>query len=396
MNPFHRIVFVMAAILFVAPAAGAQIVGSPGSELTDHPAVASTTATTAAAWRNRTGAWGETAAKKALRLRGYNQVYAPKLPGDRGIDLIAVRRGPGGTVTDARLVEVKTHNGYGVRQLSSTRQGRQMSDAWLRSRLNRMKTSSNPRLRTLADEIDTYRGVRNLSPQQMGEVIDINTNTGTYTIRDPSTRGMITHGDTADLFRNLKRNAPQYRTRRWAAKHLNYLDHIHGTNMTRWMNRNPRVSTVLPEASWLRGIRATDDIIAYVIPMAAAADVIVDGYEAYYAYSQYSEGKISRERMWRTHIKVAGGFIGAETGAITGAYIGGQVGTLGGPFAPVSATAGSIVGGVTGGIAGYMAGRAAGAYAADAWYDRLDETVKNDLDHWVRNTTYTKTGLGTQ
>ena len=80
----------------------------------DHPLFAAQPIRTAGAWRKGVERFGETLAHGSLRLRGY-EVINMKLPGNHGIDLIAVKRSADGTVADIRLVEVKTHYGAGPR-----------------------------------------------------------------------------------------------------------------------------------------------------------------------------------------------------------------------------------------------------------------------------------------
>ena len=58
-----------------------------------------------------------------------------KLPSNQGIDLVAVKRTAAGTVTEIRLVKVKTHYGSSKPHLGQTRVGTEMSREWLADRL---------------------------------------------------------------------------------------------------------------------------------------------------------------------------------------------------------------------------------------------------------------------
>ncbi len=112
----------------------AQGIVAPVTSPVDHPLVAAHPVRTAGVWRQGVGRFGESLAGGSLRLRGY-EVIDMKLPGNQGIDLVAVKRSAAGSVADLRLIEVKTHYGSSKPHLGQTRVGTQMSREWLADRL---------------------------------------------------------------------------------------------------------------------------------------------------------------------------------------------------------------------------------------------------------------------
>src|SRR5947209_20509133 len=116
------VAWIAAGLFVVAQGAtvSAQGVMAPVASPVDHPLVAAHPVRTAGVWRQGVGHFGESLASGSLRLRGH-EVIDMKLPGNRGIDLVAVKRTAAGTVTDIRLIEVKTHYGSSKPQLGQAR-----------------------------------------------------------------------------------------------------------------------------------------------------------------------------------------------------------------------------------------------------------------------------------
>jgi hypothetical protein len=107
-------------------------------------------------WRSQFGTWGEQLVDQSLKLRGF-EVREFKLPGNHGIDRIAVRRGRGsnGAILDMKFVEVKTHRGSTPR-LGQTRHGPQMSRKWLADHLRSLRGTANAADRALAKDISRH------------------------------------------------------------------------------------------------------------------------------------------------------------------------------------------------------------------------------------------------
>jgi hypothetical protein len=371
----------------------AQGVAPPGGELVSHPVAHPTSVRTKGQWRQQMGQWGEAAARKAMRLRGYNEIHQPKLFGDRGIDLVAIRRGVDGRIQDLKLVEVKAHRGPGLARLSHTRHGRQMSGPWLRAKLRQMKNSGDSDLRRLAVEIEQYRSSQGVPLRRLGEVVDINTNTGTYTVRDPVNRQILAAGPAKRLFQNVQYETPNPATRQWAQAHLNYWDRIRARDVTDWKQRG---WSIFDDARFSNSDFSTLRLRGLGLASAAIA-LAFDAYDLYLIYSawyKHGEGGISHEEVVRTTSRIGVGILGAYAGGEIGAAVGGFIGLVGGPYAWATVPAGSLIGGGVGGMVGYYVGAKAGSYAADAWYDHLDSAVKQDLDSWVMNTDFEALSAG--
>ena len=76
------------------------------------------------------GKFGESFIRENLRASGF-EVYDANL-NDRGIDLLAVRRDPQGSLIEVRPVEVKTRSRGFEFAMEMTQDGRQLSAAWTR------------------------------------------------------------------------------------------------------------------------------------------------------------------------------------------------------------------------------------------------------------------------
>jgi hypothetical protein len=369
----------MIAIAGVLAGLGGQVIGQVdmpvGTGLVDHPVLSNTRTT--GAWTRGTGAWGESMARENMRLRGYNEIHAPKLRGDQGIDLIAIRRNAQGAIEDVRIIEVKTHRGSNFAHMSETKHGKQMSRNWLAEKFKQMRASSDPAQGKLAKEIAEFRRSRGLSPEKLGEIHDINTRTGNYALRDPVSGQVRSQQRVDRLLRQLQdRGSPQ--TRRWATRQLAKWDQIQSTNMTGLVKAGPVKRTPIRPKP-----RVGRRIVRVAGPVGAAVALAVDGHELYGIWSAYASGDTSLEQLNRTLSRVGGGMAGAGAGAMTGAYVGGKVGALGGPFAWITVPAGALIGGGVGGTVGYFAGSEIGSVAADAWYRQLDDSVKDQLDLWI-------------
>jgi hypothetical protein len=82
------------------------------------------------------GDLGETAATRALTRAGY-ELLPSRLPGNRGFDHVAVRRGTDGTIEDLLIVESK-YSISGRSRLGMKRSGQQMSRPWIERNLELM------------------------------------------------------------------------------------------------------------------------------------------------------------------------------------------------------------------------------------------------------------------
>ena len=373
----------------------AQGVMPPFASPVDHPLAASHPVRTAGVWRQGVGRFGESLASGSLSLRGY-EVIDLKLSGNRGIDLVAVKRTNAGSVTDIRLVEVKTHYGRTVPHLGQTRVGAQMSRQWLLDRLLALR-SSGEKGRKLALDISRFRRAEGMPPlERLGEVHDVNLRTGKYTIRNPI--NMAERAGPMSIERLLNRassNSTQPAYRSWAMRHLSRFDQLRQARMGNWLSGSSstrafdRVSStqmvLLEEKQALRGARR--GLVRAASRFAVVVALAMDAYEIHGHVRDYRIGKLSQQGFVVALARSGGGIAGAWAGTTGGAWVGMQIGSLGGPWAWVTVPAGGVVGGAIGGVAGYFGGSYAGEFTAQAWYGSLDRNVRDRVSGWLKETT---------
>ncbi len=371
----------------------AQAVVAPVSSPVDHPLVAAHPVRTSGVWRKGVEQFGESLAGGSLRFRGYD-VINMKLPGNRGIDLVAVKRSPVGVLTDVRLVEVKSHHGNGKPRLGQTRVGTQMSRDWLAHRLRALRASGEQG-RKLASEIARFRRSQGIPIERLGELHDVNLRAGRYTIRNP-----ISMAERAEpisiprLLNRIARHSDQPASRAWSMRHLSQFDQLRRARMATWVGATSRsralgrVSStrlaLLQEQQMLRGAGRGLAVAAGRIAIVVA--VVFDAYEIYSHMRDYRLGKLSQRAFAIAMARSGGGIAGAWGGAWGGASAGAWVGTFGGPFAWVTVPLGGVIGGAIGGVAGYIGGFYAGEYTAQAWYGALDRDVQYKVAVWLKQT----------
>lgn len=379
----------------------AQAVTAPVGSPVDHPLVAAHPVRTAGAWRQGVGRFGESLASGSLRLRGY-EVIDMKLPGNRGIDLVAVKRTATGTVGDIRLIEVKTHYGSRIPHLGQTLAGTQMSRLWLVDRLRSLRNSGEEG-RRLALEISRFRRAEGIPLERLGEVHDVNLRTGKYTIRNPIS--MAERAGPMSIERLLNRvsgHSTQPASQMWAMRHLSQFDQLRQARMGNWLSGSS-ATRALNRASSTRialllekqALRGSGRALARAAgPIGLAAAVTVDAYEIYGHVREYRLGNVSQRELIvavaRSSGGVAGAWAGWWAGSSAGAWAGAQLGLLGGPYAvgsvPIGAGLGWFIGGGVGGFAGYIGGSYVGEFTAQAWYGSLDRNVRERVSGWLKNT----------
>jgi hypothetical protein len=371
----------------------AQGVTAPVAGPVDHPLVASHPVRTAGAWRQGLGRFGESLAGGSLQLRGY-EVIDMKLPGNRGIDLVTVKRSAAGTVTDIRLIEVKTHYGSSRPHLGQTRVGKQMSRQWLADRLRALRASGEQG-RKLALEISRFRRAEGIPLERLGEVHDVNLRTGRYTIRNPVSMAQRAGPMSIErLINRVSGRSTQPASQTWAMRHLSQFDQLRQARMGNWLNANSSTRTfgrasstqiaLLEEKQALRGARR--GLIRAAGRVAVVVAVAMDAHEIYGHIRDYQTGKLSQREFNITIARSGGGIAGAWGGAAGGAWVGAQIGGLGGPLAWVTVPAGGVIGGAIGGVAGYFGGSYAGEFTAQAWYGSLDRNVRERVSGWLKET----------
>ena len=175
-------------------------------------------------------------------------MHQVKLPGNQGFDRIAIKRNAAGEVIDARIVEVKTHRGTKAK-LNDTQSGMQMSENWIRERLEAMRNSNDPTIQRLGNEIEAFHEQKGLPLEKLGEVHDINTRTGTYIRRDAQLNELSSDSIERYLKRLQKRGSTQ--TRAWATSQLAEYDQIQATGMKEFLDAKPSFGINEPSRSAL-------------------------------------------------------------------------------------------------------------------------------------------------
>lgn len=104
------------------------------------------------------GELGEAAAKRTLSRAGYEELPS-KLSGNRGIDGVFVKRGSDGNISDIIISESK-FSSSGRATLSNTkRMGRQLSDEWIDTNIQKMIRSSDPAVQQTGRLLRNYRSL---------------------------------------------------------------------------------------------------------------------------------------------------------------------------------------------------------------------------------------------
>jgi hypothetical protein len=387
----HATTWIGTALILANSALGAAPMTEPVANAVNHPLFATDPARSAGAWKRGIEQHGESLATRSLWLRGY-AVLDGKLAGNKGIDLIGIKRDATGVLTDVRLVEVKTRYGNGKPRLAETQHGIQTSRRWFTDRLMKLR-SRGVEGRSLALEISRFRKSSGLPIERLGEVHDITLRAGNYTIRDPVTlaerSGPIS---IPSLLNQVAEKLPADRP--WALQHLAHADQISDARMAQWITSTPssraleRVATG-PVASIeakqaLRGSRRVLARAAGRVALVVA--IVMDAHEIYGHVRDYRNGRLSRQEFVVAMARSGGGIAGAWTGAAGGAWMGAWIGGFGGPVAWITVPVGSAVGGTVGGIAGYFGGSYLGEATAQAWYGSLDQELKARIGQWVKTT----------
>jgi len=388
-----RLIFQFMIVVAVAADSHADFLAGPVMNPTSHP-VAGAAHRSPSIWRQGVGAFGESIVDGQLRMRGFTEVVEVKNPVGHGIDRVAVKRSTAGEITDVRFVEVKTHRAAGPARLGRTVYGEQLSPKWLAEKLRQMRQSGNAETRSLARDIGRFRRQSGRPIISFGEVHDINLRSGMYVVRNQQ-GALIMQSETDRLLRDIQRHQrmpPVYAD--WATRHLAQWDQIKQTSMSKWLGRDAARTRSVVAASRVKPTRTAQARVPlrrFAGPLSLAIAVAVDLNEWRDLERSYSEGRITHRDRFVDRAGIGGGaagaFAGGAIGVLPGAKVGASIGALGGPLAwvtvPVGGVIGGIVGGAVGGMTGYLGGRAAATWAADAWYERIDQRINDHVDQWM-------------
>jgi hypothetical protein len=383
--------WIAAGLVLANSALGAAPIAEPVAKAVSHPLFAIDSTRSSGLWKRGIERHGESLATRSLWLRGY-EVLDGKLAGNKGIDLIGIKRDAVGTLTDVRLVEVKTHYGNGKPRLAETQHGIQTSRKWFTDRLMKLRSRGGEG-RSLALEISRFRKSSGLPIERLGEVHDIKLRAGNYIIRDPVTlverAGPIS---IPSLLNQVAEKLPADRP--WALQHLAHADQISDARMAQWVTSTPSsraleriVTGPVASIEAKQAFRGSRRVLARAAGrVALVVAILMDAHEIYGHVREYRNGRLTRQEFVIAMARSGGGIAGAWTGAAGGAWVGAWIGGFGGPVAWITVPVGGALGGAAGGIAGYFGGSYLGEAGAQAWYGSLDRQLKRRLDDWLTST----------
>jgi hypothetical protein len=359
--------------------------------LVDHPVHHPIQNRSTGSFRSGVGAWGENLVGDNLKLRGFDEVYEVKNGRNNGIDRIAIKRRPDGSILDAKFVEVKTSRSSRPKLSVTKNSGVQMGRKWLADRLNAMRNSGDPELKKLAYEISKYRKVSNVPLTALGEVVHVNPRTDKLTTYAFDGRTIKSEQRVTRLLENIQSKGSTKPIRDAATRDLANWDQIQKTNQTRYLGGKSRAGLRASNANkgGHSGSKALKTALANSTKLPSATTILqrsagrmalfaalaLDAKELFDVEYAYRTGAISiRQRNIRIASSV-GGITGAWAGGAAGASAGAWAGSIGGPIAWLTVPAGAIIGGAIGGTAGYFGGSEIARLGADAWYSKIDKSV---------------------
>jgi hypothetical protein len=391
----HMVVAASSVVFGFSTGAFGQMVGLVESQLVRHPVTHPVSVRTPYSWNQGTGAWGENFADQILRLRGYNEVYEIKTGSNQGIDRVAVKRDPGGRISDVRFVEVKANRADRLKLGETKRSGRQLSRKWTADRLNAMRRSTDPRVRDLAREIRQYSKSSGKSLESLGEAWHIQTHTGKLTRYAADGTTELSSVSVERLLKQVERRASSAEYRSWAAGSLAEWDQIRATSMSNWLGRSAaqtereavlatagRTGAAIERTVVAQGRKVLVKrlLVRAAGPIAALIALALDVKQMVDIERQFRSGAISLRQRNIRQITIGGGVAGAWTGGWAGGITGAWIGGFGGPFAEITVPVGIFVGATIGGIGGYIGGTAVAGYAATSWYSSIDSKIRERLE----------------
>jgi len=338
---------------------------------------------------NRTfGDWGEEFAEKILRDSGY-EVFEFKVGSNQGIDRYAFKRNWLGQIVDIRLVEVKT-----VRKSaptpSPTKYGKQGSPEYIEEKIRELKNHSDPKARKVANEIEQFCKKSKKQLADLYQVFHINLDNLKLTTYANDFRTELSSFDIERNMKNLISKASNAERKAIAIKSLQTFDQMKALNQRSYLldtgkqrarkstaaklTRKPpsgKVKSAIPD---IKNKKATKKILAKVTGKAAGKALIfvgvaLDAKEFFDIERAYRSGSISVRQRNIQHAAASGGLAGAIAGAATGAIAGSWAFGWG-----------AIPGGIIGGVGGYFAGSIPSRYAANRWYDSIDDSVREKFE----------------
>ena len=336
----------------------------------------------------RIGAWGEDLAENFLKASGW-EVIEFKVGSNNGIDRYAFKRNWLGQIVDIRFFEVKTVRKPAPKP-SSTKYGKQGSPEYIKEKIRELKDHSNPKAREFANEIEQFckKSKKQLADLYQVFHIDLdNLKLSTYA------NDFRTELWSLDIERNLKNfisKASSVKRKANAIKALQEFDQMKAMTQRSYLGdtfeqrarkstaskltrKSPsgKVKSAIPDT---KNNKATKKILAKATGKAVGKALIIvgvalDAKEFFDIERDYRSGRISVRQRNIRHAAASGGLAGAIAGAAVGA-------AAGGCFFGV----GALPGGFIGGFGGYFAGAISSRYAANRWYDSIDDSVREKFE----------------
>lgn len=321
-------------------------------------------------YKQGVGGFAETASEAMLRRRGFSEIRTFNNPSGHGLDRIAFKYDSAGQLLDARLVEAK----YNSARLGQTKSGRQMSRQWMLDRLKELR-NSGPAGRDAARKLRQVTKMRRVPIAALGEVFQLEPN-GRYTLLDNTGETVKGTGRLEKLLGRMTSHGPEA-MQDWAQSTTARLPDIKTTTHASFIRdvTSPRLAATRAarQAIATKGtksvIKTTSHCVAKVLvraagPVGLAVGVVIDGYDLYVVFDDFTAGRITQEQMIIQVAGIGGGIVGAGAGAFLGAKTGAVIGLIGGPVAWITVPVAAVLGGALGGVLGYFWGKELGETAA--------------------------------
>lgn len=339
-----------------------------------------------------------------------------KYRGNNGLDGLFVKFGKDGEVLDVQVLEVKSGNS----QLGMTKSGKQMSNDWIKSALDKSIAKLDPVKD--AKEIASLKRVRDTvaknSVKVHKSVIRANIKNGELVISVKTTgkggvaktikhkvplSGKTTHGkqvvqdrffkdlkkelmdtgmsskDADKAIRDIKKNNKIATKGKWKSK--NRLERVIEKS-TRSMKKKITLAlgTIAKKNPML--VKVAHGVLKVIPYVPIIMEVVQDAKELYDVYALYGDAQIDKRTLITRTAGVAGGLVVGGLAAWGGTLVGAKIGALIGSIIPGGGTAvGAFIGGVVGtvaGIIGYNLGFFAAHSAAMIITEKYFPTLQSD------------------
>lgn len=344
---------------------------------------------TSSTYKHTIGDWGEDFSEIFLKASGW-EVVEFKVGSNNGIDRYAFKRNWLGQIVDIRLVEVKAER-KPKPSPNPTKNGKQGSPEYIEKKFRDLKDHADPKAREFANEIEQFCKKSKKQLADLYQVFHINLDNLELSTYANDFRTKLS--PSFDIERNLKNlisKASSAKRKAEAIKTLQEFDQMKALTQRSYLSdtfkqrarksaaskltrKSPsgKVKSAIPDT---KNNKATKKILAKATGKAVGKALIIvgvalDAKEFFDIERAYRSGSISVRQRNIQHAAASGGLAGAAVGAAVGAAAGSPVLGLG-----------AIPGGIIGGVGGYLAGSITSRYAANRWYDSIDDSVREKFE----------------